>query len=123
MRLALLVFAVLAACLSASPGLAVPGGEIGTMPKGLYKCELPGDAGGPWRVRQPDEDFEIINASVYRAGGTRGSYLLTDDRLVMTSGPFQGKRYNRQSFGLLRLIGDDGEPGPLRCVRSEGSSS
>ena len=116
MRKSLALIAVLPAALAASAGLAVPGGEIGKLPTGAYLCELPGDAAGPWRVRQPDEDFSIISATNYRAKGTRGSYLLTNDQLVMTSGPHNGKRYHRQSHGYLRLIGEDGEPGKLRCV-------
>jgi hypothetical protein len=111
----------MAATLLAAPAHAVPGGELGTMPVGVYLCELPGDAGGPWRVRQPDEDFEILGSSTYRAGGARGSYLLTSGQLVMTSGPFDGKRYDRQSRGFVRLM-EDGKPGKLRCVLSKARS-
>lgn len=115
--------AALIAVLAASAASAVPGGEIGVMPTGSFICELPGDAAGPWRIRQPDEDFSIISAANYRAKGVRGSYLLTKDQLMMTSGPHKGKRYHRQSYGYLRLIGEDGEPGKLRCVLSPRSRS
>ncbi len=97
-----------------TPSLAAPGGEIATMTVGYFACELPGDATGPVGRRVEAEDFSIINASSYQASGTSGTYLLTGDTLVMTSGPRQGKRYHRQSSGFLRLSGPDGE---LRCVR------
>ncbi len=123
MRYVPILAAALLAALPAAPSRAVPGGEIGTLPLGFYVCELPGDAAGPWRIRVPEEDFTIISASNYRANGVRGSYLLTNDNVVMTSGPFDGKRYHRQSHGFLRLIGDDGEPGKLRCVLSTRNNS
>jgi len=123
MRYLLILAAALLACLPAVPSRAVPGGEIGTLPLGNYVCELPGDAAGPWRIRVPEEDFTVINASSYRAGGMRGSYLLTDDSVVMTSGPLNGKQYYRQSYGFLRLVGADGKPGKLRCVLSTRNNS
>lgn len=123
MRSLLLLMACLLAAFSAAPSSAVPGGEIKTLPLGTYVCELPGDAAGPWRIRVPEEDFAIINASSYRAGGVRGSYLLTNDRVVMTSGPLNGKRYHRQSFGFLRMLGTEGKPGKLRCVLSTRNNS
>jgi hypothetical protein len=105
------------ACALVSPLTAAPGGEIGTMPLGDYICELPGDATGPAGLRQPGEDFTVVNASSYRAAGVMGSYLLTGDRLTMTGGPHHGKRYERQSDGFVRMLDDRGEPGALRCVR------
>jgi hypothetical protein len=119
MRFAPLLAAASLAAFLPAPLSAVPGGEIATLPHGSYVCELPGDAAGPWRIRKPEEDFTIIGASNYRAGKSRGSYLLTGDLLMLTSGPFNGKRYHRQSSGFLRLIGDDGEPSELRCVLSD----
>ncbi len=118
MRYAPLLAAATLAAFPAAPSGAVPGGEISTMPHGTYICELPGDAAGPWRIRKPEEDFTVIGASNYRVADSRGSYLLTGDLLTLTSGPFNGKRYHRQSYGFLRLIGEDGEPSKLRCVLS-----
>jgi len=118
MRSTIMLAAAALAATSLAPAHAVPGGEMSTLPLGNYRCELPGDAAGPWRIRMPDEDFTIISASRYRANGHRGSYLLTNDNLVMTSGPFDGKRYHRQSYGFLRMIDEDGQPGKLRCVLS-----
>jgi len=123
MRTVLVLAATLLAALPAAPSRAVPGGELATLPLGNYVCELPGDAAGPWRLRVLEEDFTIISASNYRASGGRGSYLLTNDSVVMTSGPFNSKRYHRQSHGFLRLVGDDGKPGELRCVLASRNNS
>ena len=108
----LLLFALVAA-----PAFAAPGGPIGTLPLGVYRCELPGDAAGPVGVRVAKEDFTIANASSYAAEGGRGTYLLTGDVLAMTSGPKAGQRFRRLSDGFLRRIEPDGSDGPLRCVR------
>jgi hypothetical protein len=102
----------------ASSAGAVPGGEIGTLDIGRYVCELPGDASGPAGRAVPALDFSIVNASSYRSGGTMGSYLLTGDRLVMTSGLRKGERYHRVSRDFLRRVGADGRDTALRCVRS-----
>lgn len=98
------------------PALAAPGGELGTMPKGSYACELPGDATGALGVRAPDQDFTIENGSAYTTATGRGVYLLTGDRLAMTSGPFKGAMYRRQSGGFLRRLAADGSDTDLRCV-------
>lgn len=111
---------ILAAALSlpviTGPALAAPGGELGTMPKGNYACELPGDATGAIGVRAPDEDFAVENGSAYTTDRGRGVYLLTGDRLVMTSGPFQGATYRRKSGGFLRRLTADGSESDLRCI-------
>lgn len=102
--------------LLASPAAAVPGGEIDTLEIGRYVCELPGDALGPRGDLQPAEDFSVVFGSSYRANGVRGTYLLTGNEMVMTSGPRQGERYNRISPGFLRRQNADGSSGDLRCV-------
>ena len=111
------------ALLLAAPAAAAPGGEIATMPRGDYVCELPGDATGPAGKPVPEEDFTIVTASSYRAGGAMGSYLLTGDRLTMTGGLHRGKRYHRLSEGFVRLIGPDGQDSDLRCVRRKRNNS
>lgn len=103
-------------CLAA-PALAVPGGPIGSLRAGDYVCELPGDATGAAGLRQPQENFSILNANSYATAQGRGAYLLTGDLLVMTSGPKNGQKFHRISDRFLRLIGPDGADGPLRCVR------
>lgn len=115
--------AVVAAALLAASALlpggvsAAPGGPIGTLPLGNYACELPGDATGPAGIRQPDADFRVTNASSYRTATGKGIYLLTGDRLVFTSGPFNGVKYHRTAPGFLRRTLPDGSDGPLHCVR------
>lgn len=108
---------ILAILLAAAPVLAVPGGPIDSLDAGAYVCELPGDATGPAGIRQPDAGFTILNANSYEAEGGRGAYLLTGDVLALTSGPKRGQRFHRISNRFLRLIGPDGNDGPLRCVR------
>lgn len=102
--------------LSSAPAHAVPGGDLGTLERGNYQCELPGDASGPLRVAAPDQSFKVIGASSYRNGGERGTYLLLGDDLRMTSGPLRGQRYERVSDGYLRQVNETGEQTRLRCV-------
>ncbi|MCT2400040.1 hypothetical protein [Novosphingobium mangrovi (ex Huang et al. 2023)] len=92
-----------------------PGGRIGTLALGRYVCEMPGDA-----ASRPVHQFEfrVVNASSYKAGGVRGSYLYTGDRVVMTGGKLKGLRLHRISEGFLREIAEDGSDGPMRCVRT-----
>lgn len=94
----------------------VPGGRIGTLEMGDYTCELPGDAGGSAGTPVPEYAFRVVNASSYKAGGVRGSYLLAADRVTMTGGKLKGLRLHRISSGFLRRIADDGSDGPMRCV-------
>jgi hypothetical protein len=115
--------ALAAGLLLAAPALAVPGGDIATLPIGDYVCELPGDAAGPAGLHMPDEDFAVVTASSYRARGSLGSYLLTGKHVVMTSGVHRGKRYHRLSDGFLRRIGPDGKDSALRCVRRKRNNS
>jgi hypothetical protein len=102
--------------LVAAPALAVPGGEIGTLERGRYVCELPGDALGPRGRHVPAEDFRVVHGSSYRADGKRGTYLLTGDQVVMTSGPKKGVRFRRMSDGFLRRQNADGSDSALSCV-------
>ena len=110
-----LVLALLAAWVAAPAG-AVPGGEIDTLEIGPYTCELPGDALAERGVHVPAEDFAVKFGSSYNAGGVRGTYLLTGDNVVMTSGPKKGMRYHRLSQGFLRKQNADGSDGDVRCV-------
>lgn len=110
-------WAIALSLLVTSPAAAAPGGDLETIPIGDYVCELPGDATGPAGVHVPNEDFTVVTASSYRAGGAMGSYLLVGDQLTMTSGPLRGKRYQRQSEGFVRMLDAKGNPGDLRCVR------
>ena len=106
------------ACAATSAPPPVPGGRIGTLALGSYTCELPGDANGPAGKVLPEYAFRIVNASSYKAGGIRGSYLYTGDRVVMTGGKLKGLTLHRISEGFLRQTGEDGSDGDMRCVRT-----
>lgn len=101
----------------AAPALAVPGGPIGQIPPGNFLCEMPGDATGAVGLRVPDEDFVVVNANTYRTAKGRGTYLLTGDLLVLTSGPKNGQKFRRINDSFLRKLGPDGQESTLRCVR------
>jgi hypothetical protein len=108
------LFPILLAGLIAVPALGQ--GAIGTVPRGTFACELPGDAAGQAGVAQPARNFTIESASRYSSAQGSGSYLRRGDTLTMTSGPRQGESYAVISEGFLRLI-EGGQPGRLRCVR------
>lgn len=103
-----------AAIALASPLLAQD--QIGTIERGRYVCELPGDASGAAGVVQAEEEFTIKSASRYKSPQGNGTYLRRGDRLTMTSGPRNGDSYEISGRGYLRKI-----DGPLvtrlRCVR------
>ena len=72
-----------------------------------------GEAG----VHQPSADFTVLHDSVYRSSSGAGSYLLTGQLIVMTSGPKRGEHYRRLSDGFLRRLAPDGTETALRCIR------
>ena len=92
-------------------------GPIGTLHRGDYVCEEAGDAAGEAGVHQPGEDFTILHDSVYRSAAGQGSYLLTGELALMTSGPKSGERFRRLSDGFLRRLAADGTETSLRCIR------
>jgi hypothetical protein len=98
----------------ASPALAQ--GAIGTVARGTFACELPGDAAGQAGISQPERNLTIESASRYSSPQGSGSYLRRGDMLTLTSGPRQGERYAVLSEDFLRLI-EGGQPGRMRCVR------
>jgi hypothetical protein len=111
--------------LAAAPAVAVTGGPLGTLPLGDYVCETGGDATGLPGVHQPQFDFTVTRASTYRIGRNRassGSYLMTSDRIVFTSGPREGMKFHQVRPGFLRLVDGAEADGALRCVRKPGSS-
>ncbi len=93
--------------------------QIGTIERGTYSCELPGDAAGAVGVAQPQESFTITSASRYSSPQGEGTYLRRGDIVTMTSGPRNGTRYAIEGRGFLRKI-ENGVPGRLRCVRRPG---
>lgn len=120
MLMRLLPFALLG--LSAS-ALAVPGGPIDSLPPGNFSCEMPGDAAAVAGYRVDAENFTILNANSYSNTEGRGTYLLTGDLMVLTSGPKRGDRYHRISDNFVRKLGPDGKDSDLRCVRSVVNNS
>ena len=93
-------------------------GSIGTLPRGAYVCELPGDAAGQAGIPQPDAGFTIESSSRYSASQGGGTYLRRGGMLMMTSGPRQGERFTIVSEGFLRRMENSG-PGRLRCVHAK----
>jgi hypothetical protein len=108
--------APIAAYLILAAAVTVPSvtgvGQLGTLERGLYRCELPGDAGGPAGIPREDEDFEVISSSRYIVPGGRGVYLRKGDLVTMTSGPRKGVQYRLESERHLLKVGN--EEG-LRC--------
>ncbi len=115
-RCAAVLLAVLALAL-AVPAQAVPGGRLTTMKRGNFACEVAGDAMGEPGIRQASEDFSILHSSIYRTASGRGSYLMTGDMLIMTTGPKKGERYKQISENFLHQLTADGKEGGLRCIR------
>lgn len=102
---------------SASTLLSTPlQAQIGTIERGHYTCELPGDAAGAAGIAQPAESFTIESASRYSSPQGDGTYLRRGDRLTFTSGPRNGTNYTIESRGFLRKI-ENGQPSRLRCIR------
>lgn len=125
MRFALPVLPILALAATLAPetGTAnapppVAGGRIGTLEKGIYTCETPGDVTGAPGIVRTDLAFSIVNGSNYKQNGKAGSYLLTDDTVTLTGGPLNGSRFRRVSRARLQLLDLAGKPSAVRCVLS-----
>ncbi|MFM5924069.1 MAG: elongation factor P [Novosphingobium sp.] len=103
--------------------IAVPGGPIDSLLPGQFACEMPGDAASVTGYRVDAENFSILNANSYRTTAGRGTYLLTGDLLVLTSGPKRGDKYRRMSPNFLRKLDAGGKESDLRCVRSVVNNS
>lgn len=97
--------------------VAVPGGPIDVLAPAAYACEMPGDATNAAGYRVDAENFAIANSTSYFTPEGRGTYLLTGNDLVLTSGPKKGNRYHRISDNFLRKLSPDGKETALRCVR------
>jgi hypothetical protein len=106
---------ILLAATAASPAFAQ--GAIGTVERGRYVCELPGDAASRAGVEQPGENFVIESASRYSSAQGAGTYLRRGNTLTFTSGPRQGESFAIVSPAFMRRT-ENGRPGRLRGVRS-----
>jgi hypothetical protein len=107
----------LACALLATPALAAPGGKLGTLERGTYVCEMPGDATTARGVPVPGAGFEVTNDSTYRTDKGRGTYLRTGDHVRITSGPHKGERYMVENENFLRMVDKDEHETGLRCIR------
>lgn len=104
-------------CLS-MPALAAPGGKLGTLPLGQYRCALPGDADGLAWIPLENQHFTIGNASTYHTPEGSGTYLLTGKRVTFTRGPMKGMEFDRTGSGTLRWIDNQDQQSRVRCVRT-----
>ena len=111
------IAAGIAVTLAAAPALAVSGGQLDTIERGPWACEMPGDAGTTPGVATPEADFIITNGSTYHVPEGHGTYLRTGDDVRMTSGPRQGDRYTLQSEHFLRKLDSNGKDTGLRCIK------
>jgi hypothetical protein len=110
---------IVAAFLGAAASAAFAQGQIGTIARGPYVCELPGDGDiGPGRP-QADRHFTVQTGSRYVTAKGSGTYLRRGKKVVMTTGTRKGDKYQVVRSGFLRLLGPDSKPGRLRCVRNE----
>ena len=90
-------------------------GQIGTMPQGLYVCELPDEHASSRGVVQKGTSFRITSASRYISDQGTGTYLRRGDTMVLSSGPRAGERYQVVGDGFVRKL-ENGAPGRLRCL-------
>jgi hypothetical protein len=114
---AFLIALGIVATLFTAPALAVSGGKLGTLERGAWACEMPGDAGAAPGVAAPEADFHITNDSTYLVADGRGAYLRTGDDVRMTSGPRMGEHYTVQSEHFLRKLDASGKDTGLRCIK------
>ena len=122
MRNPLALIAPALALLAAAPSVAQ--GDIGTISRGTYTCELPadalGDARGQVGMAQPDAGFTIESASRYSSPQGSGTYLRRGETVIFTSGPRNGESFAIVGRDFLRRIESNGQPGRLRCLRQSG---
>lgn len=111
------------ALLLAAPVLATTGGKLGTIDRGSWVCEMPGDAGSERGIAVDGADFVITPSSTYRTETGTGTYLRTGDTVTMTSGPRKGERYRVASERMLWKLAADGSDEGMRCVKLGGTSS
>ena len=96
-------------------------GQIGTLERGIYSCEFPGDANGRAGLAQDQLGFTIATGSRYASVEGSGTYLRRGEMVKMTSGPRKGEQYQIVSEGFLRRL-ENGRAGSLRCVRQPGGA-
>lgn len=95
-------------------------GDVGTIARGTYVCELPGDVRTAASIAQPEAGFTIESASRYNSPQGGGTYLRRGETVTFTSGPRNGESYVVIGRDFLRRIEANGQPGRLRCLRQSG---
>lgn len=91
--------------------------RLNVLEQGRYICAVPGDAAGDALRVQHGKEFRIIGTSSYEHSEGSGTYLRTGNNVVFTRGPMKGMRFVLQGMATLRLLDDQGERAPLRCIR------
>ncbi len=115
----LILLAPVLALIAGTPVLAQ--GDIGTISRGAYVCELPtnalGEARGQVGQPQPEAGFSIDSDSRYSSPQGPGTYLRRGSTVSFTSGPRNGESYTIVGRDFLRKVEANGQPGRLRCLR------
>lgn len=108
--------------LTTAPAGAAPGGNLRVLLRGYWICETQGDATTP-PTQQLQDSFRVIADSSYRTTlGQTGTYLLLGTDLVMTGGPFRGRKYKLVGQGIIHPIDAAGNRTTDRCVRQANAS-
>jgi hypothetical protein len=113
----------LAALLLATPVLATTGGKLGTLDRGSWTCEMPGDAGSERGIPVDGAEFVVTPSSTYRTETGSGTYLRTGDMVTITSGPRRGERYRVATERMLWKLAPDGSDEGMRCVKLGATAS
>ncbi len=117
-----LALAVALFALCAQPAQAAPGGYLRVLLRGYWICETQGDATTP-AMRRLQDSFRVIADSSYRtSSGATGTYLLLGTDMVMTGGPFAGRKYKLVGQGILHPLDASGKRTTDRCVRQANAS-
>jgi len=93
----------------------LPQGQIGTIERGHYVCEVPSSATDAASIPQPDANFTIDNSSRYSTAQGNGTYLRRGNRMTFTSGPRQRKHVARSTAQHARRSSSAGPQMPDEC--------
>ena len=95
-----------------------PGGMLGTLEHGRYRCALPGDAAGAAWKAVPEADFRVVPSSSYTTEKGRGTYIMRGRVVTFTRGPKLGEQLKQVGRNTLQGVADDGSKGRLTCTRA-----
>lgn len=71
----------------------------------------------------PGHSFTVLRGSSYQSVAGSGTYLLAQDLLTFTRGPFKDMRLRRNKEGYWQQIARDGELQRLKCSRQGTGTS